>query len=284
MSTRDPLRQGRDLHEELGQTSGGQSNIGGGTPASGVPPISAPDNPDQRGSTPPEPLERSAADKAASKIEEQIVDRTNPSGIAEESSSSSSTLQEKAQNLTQNARSGMGDAATQVVDQVKGTMDETVSTVKQNVDLRQHIEQRPLVSLGVAFVGGFMLGGLTRSKSGQHHQAHWPGNYNYPYPPAGGYERQTPTYHEHRESSPEHGESSSEHGSAIAQGIRSAAQKTGLEETISNAAAALIGNLTDQVKSTMDQNFPGFSERMKSAQSADGGFAEKSKEAQDTTL
>ena len=69
----------------------------------------------------------------------------------------------------------------------------------------------------------------------------------------------------------------------MASGIRTAVQKTGIEDTISNAAAALLGSVTDQLKNTLDQNFPGFADKMTNAQSSSGGFAEKSREAQAPT-
>jgi len=60
-------------------------------------------------------------------------------------------------------------------------------------------------------------------------------------------------------------------------------QKTGIEDTISNAAAALLGSVTDQLKNTLDQNFPGFADKMSTAQDSSGDFAEKSREAQSST-
>ncbi|MEJ7900738.1 MAG: hypothetical protein WKF63_02780, partial [Thermomicrobiales bacterium] len=72
-------------------------------------------------------------------------------------------------------------------------------------------------------------------------------------------------------------------GGAMASGIRSAVQKTGIEDTISNAAAALLGSVTDQLKSTLDQNFPGFADKMNTAQDSPGDFADKSREAQSSS-
>ena len=67
----------------------------------------------------------------------------------------------------------------------------------------------------------------------------------------------------------------------VAQGLRTADQKTGLEDTISSVAAALIGSVTDQVKTTLNDTFPGFADKMNTAQSTSDDFAEKSREAQD---
>jgi hypothetical protein len=69
----------------------------------------------------------------------------------------------------------------------------------------------------------------------------------------------------------------------MSSGFRSALQKTGLEDTISNAAAAMLGSVTDQLKETLDQNFPGFAGKMQTVQEKPGGFAAKAREAQSTT-
>ena len=52
---------------------------------------------------------------------------------------------------------------------------------------------------------------------------------------------------------------------------------------ISNAAAAMLGSMTDQLKETLDRNFPGFADKMQTAQEKPGGFAEKARETQSTT-
>lgn len=68
--------------------------------------------------------------------------------------------------------------------------------------------------------------------------------------------------------------------SGLGSSLRSAAQKSGLEDTISNAGAALIGSLTEQVKDMVDQNFPGFSDKLNSAQQQSGSFSDKANRAQ----
>jgi len=166
-------------------------------------------------------------------------------------------------------RSNVQGTAEQVIDQVKGTVDDTVESMKQSFDLKKQVEERPLVSLGVALVGGFLLGGMTGGGGGSHQQ----GGYQYGGQHEGGYQSgEARQYSSHQQS-----------GGARASGIRSAVQKTGIEDTISNAAAALLGSVTDQLKSTLDQNFPGFADKMTTAQDSSGDFAEKSREAQSST-
>jgi hypothetical protein len=148
------------------------------------------------------------------------------------------------------------DTAEQVRDQVTGTVEDTIETVKQqvqNVDFRQQIEERPLVALGVALIGGFVVGGMMSD-----------GN-------DGG-----------RQSSSGGQQGSSHSGSSMGSGIRSIAQQTGIEDTISNAASALIGSVTDQLKDTLDGIFPGFASKMETTKETPGDFAAKSREAQTT--
>lgn len=172
-------------------------------------------------------------------------------------------LQSQVLGTADEMRSNVQDTAEQMIGQVKGTVDETVETVKQNLDLRKQIEERPLMSLGVALIGGFLLGGLT-SGGGGHHQGGYQSGGQYGEP-----QRQYSSSHQS--------------GGAMANGIRSAVQKTGIEDTISNAAAALLGSVTDQLKGTLDQNFPGFADKMTTAQKSPGDFSEKSREAQAPT-
>jgi len=167
-------------------------------------------------------------------------------------------IQSQLENTTEQLRTGVQDSAQQVRDQVKGTIDDTMETMKQNFDLRQQIEERPLVALGAALVGGFVLGGLMGG--GGHSQN-------------GGNGHTQPTASQ-----------SGHHGSSAGHGVRSAIQKSGLEDTISNAASALIGSLTDQLRDTLDRNFPGFAEKMQTTQQTDGDFADKTRRAQSTQV
>jgi hypothetical protein len=138
--------------------------------------------------------------------------------------------------------------------------------MKQSFDIKKQVEERPLMSLGVALVGGFLLGGMTGGGGGGNQQQ---GGYQY-----GGYQGGQ------HEGGYQYGQPRQQSGGAMSNGIRSAVQKTGIEDTISNAAAALLGSVTDQLKGTLDQNFPGFADKMNTAQHSSGNFSEKAKEAQ----
>lgn len=164
-------------------------------------------------------------------------------------------LQSQVQGTTDQVRDQVQESVEQVRDQVKGTVDDTIQQVKQSVDFHKQIEERPLVVLGAAVLGGFFLGGMMGGGG------------------KGGNQSQQSSYGS---------SSSANHGSASS-GMRTIIQKSGLEDTISNAGAALLGSVTDQLKSTLDRNFPGFADKLQTAQSKPGSFAEKAHETQTTS-
>jgi len=174
-----------------------------------------------------------------------------------DASSKIDQLQQQVQGTTEQVRDQVQESVEQVVEQVKGTVDDTLQTVKQSVDFHKQIEERPLVALGAALVGGFLLGGMTGGNGGGQSQQQGSGSSN-----------------EYR--------STSSHGSGSST-VRTALQKSGLEDTISNAAAALMGSVTDQLKSTLDRNFPGFADKMQTAQNKTGSLADKTHETQKTS-
>ena len=137
------------------------------------------------------------------------------------------------------------DTVTETVQQAKGAVTETVQQVKQNVDVRQQVEERPLVALGAALLGGFLLGGIVGSDKdgGQRGGGQYAGM---------------------------------SHGSSTS-GIRGAAKRSGLDDTLATMSGALMGMLTERLRSIVDQSFPEFSEKMRQhsgqgGQSSRGSF------------
>ena len=191
-------------------------------------------------------------DQSTDQIRQEID--ANRQGAAEKIDQLQTQVQDSAQQVRENVQGSVEDT----VQTVKGAVDDTVLSVKEgveNFDLRQQIEARPLVSLGAAFIGGFVLGGILGGDDHRQGGQQYNGSQQY----SGG----------------QHGGSGS-----LGTSVRSAIQKTGLDDTLSNATAALIASVTDQVKETIDRNFPGFTDKMQTAQQAPGGVAEKSREAQ----
>jgi ElaB/YqjD/DUF883 family membrane-anchored ribosome-binding protein len=166
-------------------------------------------------------------------------------------------IQDQVTGTADQMRTNVQETAEQLREQVTGTVEDTIQTVKENVDFRQAIEDRPLLAVGAALVGGFVLGGLTGGDD------------------------------DHRSSQgatmPNSNRTGSS-GSSLGSGLRAAIQKSGIEDTLSNAAAAFVGGLSDQLKETLDRNMPGFADKMSTAQETPGGVAEKARQAQSPTL
>lgn len=162
-------------------------------------------------------------------------------------------LQEQLQDNADHMHQQVQDTAEHVRGQAQGIMDDAVKSV-QNFDFHQQVEQRPLVAVGAALIGGFVLGGMMGG--GGQQQSSQGGS-------QGGQQQ-----------------GGGQSGGGMGSQIRNAAQKSGLEDTISNAAAALMGSVTEQLKGTLDSNFPGFSEKMNTAQSKPGSFTDKSRATQ----
>jgi ElaB/YqjD/DUF883 family membrane-anchored ribosome-binding protein len=151
----------------------------------------------------------------------------------------------------------------QVREQVQGTVEDTLHSAQkavENVDLQKQVQERPLIAVGAAFIGGILLGKMTSGGNG-----HSGGHASYPrfQPGESGAYEQPPS------------------SGGMSDGLRSAIHKSGLEDTISNAAAAMMGTVTDQLKSTLNQNFPGFTDKLQSAQKTEGSIIDKSKAAVD---
>lgn len=160
-------------------------------------------------------------------------------------------LQSQVQGTTEDLRHQAEDTVDQVREQVMGTVEDTVQSVKESVNIQEQIEQRPLVALGAALVGGFVLGGMLGGGGGKQRRS--PSDY------AGG---------------------TSSQGGGMSDTVRDAFKRSGLEETLSNAAAAMMGSATEQVKHTLDRNLPGFSEKMEAAKHQEGSVMDKARQTQ----
>lgn len=151
--------------------------------------------------------------------------------------------------------------AAQKIEQLENHVNQTAENVKQSVDLRHQIEQRPLTSLGVAFVGGFILGGVLGGDDEDHRQDYRPNGDSQPYRYQGQQSRQG--------------------GGAMKSGLKKAVKDSGLESTLTNVAAAAMATASDRLKSTIDQSFPGFAGKYDHAQETEGGMAEKGRAARE---
>jgi hypothetical protein len=149
------------------------------------------------------------------------------------------TAQQAKETVDQTVQSALG-TVTETVDHAREAVADTVEQVKQSIDLKKMAEERPLVALGAALVGGFVLGGLTgggddRNRGGgQHYQSPQGQSYQYGGSQAG-----------------------------RASGFRGAAQQSGLDETISLISGTLMGMITERLRLTVKESFPEFEARMR---------------------
>lgn len=167
-------------------------------------------------------------------------------------------LKSQAQGTVEDLRHQVEGTANDVRDQVQGTVEDTIQTVKENVDFEKFVQERPLVSLGAALIGGFVLGGILDGSSGGGGSSHSSTSSG-----SGSYSGSSGTSH-----------------SGISDSIRNVYKSSGLEDTVNNAAAAMMGSMTEQLKQTMDRNMPGFADKMDSAKRTEGSVMDKSREVQ----
>lgn len=176
-------------------------------------------------------------------------------------------LQQQVEGQIEDTRDQVVDTAEQVREEAKAAVTDTVDSVKQsieNLDIERHVQERPLVSVGAALLGGFLLGAVLGGDDDHHRRS---GGYGAAGSMSGG-------------QSHDHGGPDLPDMSGMMHGIRSAAKKSGLEDTVSNAAAAIMGSVTEQIKGVLDQSFPGFSEKLDTAEHQKGSFTDKSRATQ----
>lgn len=168
-------------------------------------------------------------------------------------------LKTQARDTVDEVRGQVQNTVDEVRGQVQGTVEETMRTVTENVDIERFVQERPLVSLGAALIGGFVIGGLI-----------------------GDGEDSGPS-RSHGSSTGETGGVSTHGGSAggsLGHSVRKMIRDTGLEDTFNNAAAAMMGSFTEQLKQTMDRNMPGFATKMDQAKHTDGSVMDKARNVQ----
>jgi len=153
--------------------------------------------------------------------------------------------------------------ATEKIEKIEQQVTQSAESVKESLDWRHQVEQRPLMALGTAFLGGLMLGEMT---NGDQHKAP---RYSYNGNGASGSAYGTK-------------EHSSQGGMTGA--VRHAAQASGADDAISSAAAALLSTVGQRIKDVIDETYPGFLERYERSKTASGGVSERIKAASDEEM
>ena len=150
-------------------------------------------------------------------------------------------IETRVQETAQMAR----DTVDETVQKARDTVTETVDTVKQSFDIRRQAEERPLVALGAALLGGFLLGNLAggddkgRHRGGQHAGMQYGG---------------------------------------MSSGIRGGGKSSGLDDTLSALSGAVMGIVTDRMRSIVAESFPELADKMRQRgawgeQASGGSFA-----------
>jgi ElaB/YqjD/DUF883 family membrane-anchored ribosome-binding protein len=124
----------------------------------------------------------------------------------------------------------MVEGATQ---QVKDTVEDAKQQVKDTFDLRKQIEEKPLLALGAALAGGFVLGGILGGDDDDR--------------------RQYPRYDQQHGGQAYRPQSSS----GIMENVRKAAKSSGIEDTLNTMVASFMGSIGERVKVIGEQSFPG---------------------------
>lgn len=159
-----------------------------------------------------------------------------------------------ADQLRQEIEQKREDAAEKIAE-IESRVDDTTQRVKETFDLRHQVEQNPLLALGAAMVGGFVLGGLL-DRDDRPSGAEWRRMQG---PPADLQHQRGPAGNQ---------------GGALS-GIRHAVKSSGLDDTLSSMTAAVLALVTDKVKDAVNQTMPGFADKFQDARDAGGGFAAK---------
>ena len=132
--------------------------------------------------------------------------------------------------------------------QVKETVQETTQQVKGVFDLRKQIEERPLLALGAALAGGFVLGGILGGGDRD--------------------DRRTVRYAESPRSAGGYSSSSQASSGGVVETVRKAAKSSGLDDTVNAMVGAFVGSLADRVKAIGGQSFPGIAQKPEGGQRA----------------
>jgi hypothetical protein len=119
------------------------------------------------------------------------------------------------------------DDAAQKIDQIEQRVGETANHMKESLDWRRQVEEKPLVAVGAAFFGGMMLGGVLGGGNGHDQQP-----------------KQPPQWQ------------SAAAGAGLGGAIRKAAKSSGLEDSFNEMTSNLFSTISDRMKQMTSEKFP----------------------------
>jgi len=142
------------------------------------------------------------------------------------------------------------DAATQKIEDIEQKVANAAEQVKEQFDWRHQVDDRPLIAVGAAFIGGMVLGGITGG--GDHH----------------GHDSSSSSHANGvRYQSVQHGESQGGL-SGMADAIRNAAKSSGFDDAIHHVADVALGSLGERIRTFADQTLSGSSNKPASSSSS----------------
>jgi len=129
--------------------------------------------------------------------------------------------------------------ATEKIQQIEQQVSQTADKVKEQLDWRHQIEERPLLAVGAALVGGMILGGLTGG-DGHPRETH--------------YQPGSAARNDYRFDGGSHG--------GVGAALRNAAKTSGFDETVQHVATAALSTFGDRLRDVAEHNFPGLAEKL----------------------
>jgi len=135
------------------------------------------------------------------------------------------------------------DDAAQKIQQIEQRVAETTQQVKEQFDWRHQVEERPLLAMGAALLGGMVLGGLT----------------------GGGGDHGGSNGRSYASASSDHQQSSD--GGGLTGIIRTAAKNAGIEETVHQIADSALHSFGDRLRDIAAQNIPSLADQLGSSTS-----------------
>jgi ElaB/YqjD/DUF883 family membrane-anchored ribosome-binding protein len=181
-------------------------------------------------------------------------------------------IEAKVQELPNLAKESVMETVDTSIAQAREKVTDTVTQVKQQIDVPGQVVERPLAAVGVAFAGGYLLGKLLGGGNGSQgrYRTDWDQAHSYSGRQeaamranlaSGGY-----TGGQYGSaagvSSGSYGHERQGSGEGIAGTLKNAARSAGLEETLSGVGTALIATLTEQFHRTLRDTFPEFAQQL----------------------
>jgi len=133
-----------------------------------------------------------------------------------------------ASEIDQELEQTRSDAA-EKIEKIEQQVTQSAESVKQSLDWRYQVQQRPLMALGTAFLGGLMFGEVTNSDQHESARNRYNGDSSSSYEPRG----------------------NSDQG-GVSGAVRHVARASGADDAISSAAAAMMSTAGQRIKDVIE--------------------------------